>query len=1109
VAAVVILCGPLSACHPRDTSRTACLAAGLRDLSGWRSVEPRLSGGFAWQGCMRALPPGHVVEVAQCPGPHPPLPPVSISAGGCDGAGRRQVLALRTLVLAPERTDEAVEMLESLAAEQPANALVSSDLAAAYQVRAQRADEPSDLLRSLAAARQAVRLSAGGPEARFNLALAEESLQLAGVAVPPGEDDLGDQRSGWAAEARARWQRLRSAAERGAVSRSPVDRQRLAEAVATSNRSAVAELVQGYPDAATRYVEEEVLPDWARSRGQPAVRLLALAGMLAGELARRTGDGYLAGVVDVIARESNLHPETARLRTLRLGHLAFGRARGAERAHRWTLAADAYRQAATRLAMAGSPLLAETELGLTMALFQRPKEVPLSRLLARLEPLAEAAGKHHDRHLLGRVLGNRALCLFYQGRALDALASYNRALEQFEGIGDAENSANVHARKAGILKVLGESELSWRQAFQALTHLPRVVELQSRHYLLGTAAASALALGHPEIALAYQNRAIFLIEKQLGVTPRQQAEKIDGLRVNLAISLRERAALVLDLGHPEPARRDLERAAGLAEVPSDAYTRHALQARVREVEGKALAASDPAAAIERFLQARRLSSRAEFNTFQAALSFELARAYRRLGFADRAEGSLKLGIRQLRQEEGTLLAGRRRGRSEELWAAYFSRFQEAYKLLIRLLVDDGRTDEAFAYAEKARAFEPLNLVLQLPFAPAAFRRLAAGGEPLRIEEVRRRLPRDTFLVEYGVLEDRLLIWVVWRGGSVLLQRPVGRAQLERWTADLLASAHRRDDPAFERALAAPFADLVAAPLARIEAASSRPGRAARAARLVFIPDGALAGLPLGALHARGSRRYLVEDHPVAFAPSATLYVFALLRDRQLAPGRPPSALLVGDPAFDTGSDLTQGLGRLPGAAGEVEAIRRDYPGAVVLTGRSATVSRFLAGAEGSAVVHFAGHAIANPRSPFRSLLLLAPGEGRSGALSAEELLSELQLERTRLFVLSACSSAGGHPIGPAGIAALVRPLIAAGVPAVLGSLWEIGEGPTEELLVEFHRHYAAGEDAASALRSAQLHLIGARGAGLRTALAWAPFQVIGHASSPFLNTDPNPRRDPP
>jgi CHAT domain-containing protein len=83
------------------------------------------------------------------------------------------------------------------------------------------------------------------------------------------------------------------------------------------------------------------------------------------------------------------------------------------------------------------------------------------------------------------------------------------------------------------------------------------------------------------------------------------------------------------------------------------------------------------------------------------------------------------------------------------------------------------------------------------------------------------------------------------------------------------------------------------------------------------------------------------------------------------------------------------------------------------------------------------------------------------------------------------------------VAPLVRPLITAGVPAVIGSSWDVGDDTAAHLLVSFHRHYRNGNDAAVALQSAQVEMLGDKNPLHHSVLAWAAFQVIGHASSPF------------
>lgn len=1082
----------LTACGSPPASQSACLDEGLKDLARWRWVEPRLSAGFAWQPCEKA-----------CPSPHLSLFPVSMPSESCDALGRRHVAALRTLILRPDRTDEAVEMLESLTADAPADARILNDAAAAYLVRAQRMDRPSDLLKALETSLRAFEQS-GAAESLFNLALAQETLRLADPAARSWDEYLSKEAAGgWADEARERRRRLRSEAALSAATRWPLNRRRLSLAVQAQDRKAVGQLVAPFPAAAQRYLEEEVLPEWAqRGDGQASHRALATARAVAEELAASTGDRYLAEAVGAILDASGRDP--ARLQALREAHAAFGKARLAERAHRWAQEEELYRQARQSFAAADSPLRAGADLGVAIALFQQPGKASLSQVLALLDPIEKEARQRGYHHLLGRALWIRALCFTFTNRPLQALHVYSEALASFARTADRENLANVRVRRAGILRELGENELAWREIFQALPDLPRMVELQSEHHLLGEAAASALALGHPRAALLFQDRAVRLFEDELK-SPAGPVEKVQGLRINLAVSLRERVAIRLHAGQMGLARQDLEQAVRLAQMPSDESIQLALRAGLREAEARTLSASDPHAAIQAFQEAVSLSPSGEFPSFRAHALFELSRAYRRLGRRAEVERYLVLGIQELEAEERALLARRKRGEGEALWSAYFSRFQEAYKLLIRVLVEERRPAEAFSYAERARAFEPLSLVLQLPFAPSAFRRLAGSGEPLRLEQIQAGLPQGTFLIEYCVLEDRTLIWIVWRDGLELVERPAGRRLLERWAAEIRTKARHRDVEGFDAALSQPFHDLVAAPLAQIRKAHPSAG----GERLVFIPDGAVHGLPLAALRDPGTGRYLIEGHPVSIAPSASLYVYSLLRDRELPRQEASAALLVGDPAFDTSSDLARDLTRLERAAAEVETIRPYYPNAVVLTGREATPDRFLSLSANSTVVHFAGHAVANPRSPFRSLLLFSPSADHAGALSAEEMLSALRLRKTRLFVLSACSSAGGHPIGPEGLAALVRPLLASGVPSVVGSLWNVGDDTTQELLVEFHRQYTAGEDAASALRRAQLSLLHREVPGLRSALAWAPFQVIGHASSPFSSNRRNQRREMP
>ena len=300
--------------------------------------------------------------------------------------------------------------------------------------------------------------------------------------------------------------------------------------------------------------------------------------------------------------------------------------------------------------------------------------------------------------------------------------------------------------------------------------------------------------------------------------------------------------------------------------------------------------------------------------------------------------------------------------------------------------------------------------------------------------------------------------------------------------DALAAVAGGQELPLTRVTRAAYSELFSEPLKRAGPSKTR---------IVIVADEPMQGFPFNALGT--PRGYLIERASITMAGSTSLYLYALARDRQLSGDRSPSALLIGDPAFDSS---TAGITwRLPFAKQEVGELSSLYEKAEVLTDADATVWRFLSAAKTAAIIHFGGHALSNPQDPWQSRLLFAPGpQGEPGELSAQRLMQELpKLEHTRLVVLGACSTAGGSSVGPQGLAPLVRPLIAANVPAVVGTLWDVKDASAKDLLVSLHCHYRHGDDVAVALRKAQLERLRKHD----HANKWAAFQVAGYAASPY------------
>jgi CHAT domain-containing protein/tetratricopeptide (TPR) repeat protein len=1073
------------------TCATFCTQEDTRSPSVWgRNVEPRLTTTQRWEPCdAKTIGSGKVVETTRCgTGEHIP------SYGACDQISPTSTHkhVLNVLAFEPRCTDEAIAALERFARVDPK---AMSDVAAAYYIRAQRLDAPSDLLRAMDATDQAVAADRALPAARFNRALILEALGLRDHAIAAWDEFIRVAEPGWDVEARQHRSRLVQTVDDSTRWRS--HRDVLPAALASRDRDRVARLIAPFPSAAQRYFEEELLPQWADS---PTADQLERVSVFAIALsARLGGDPFATDVVNAIARAS---PD--QLTLLRKGHATFRTARRDEQLMQSGQASDAYRRAADWFRQAGSPFRLRAELGYAASISFQADGRP--RALALLMSIGDEAATQRYRSLASRIEWMRATAMD-QNSYFEAQAAYDRTIASYTRLRDFDGLVAAYSRRAGVLRILGHADFAWRDTFYASRHAHRLVDVKDRHALLLEAAAAALALGHARTSLLFHNAGIAMLESEFGKTLPEDVHYLKRTTQQLGIAFAHRAPVELQLGRVDRALADWrESARRIRDVNNpDPDTKRIQKSRADEVLGQALSNADPefaAAAFSRALAGIPSSA----STWRVTLLTQRAEAYLRAGRGDDAETDLREAVAILAREEQSILAKRQIGEGEGLWSPYFKRFQNTHRLLIRRLIEKGDEALAFAYAEHARAVEPLDLLLKLGYAPehlAAPRPLNEEAARVSLARIQASLPYGTFLIEYYVLEDRTYVWILSasRFERRTLMR-VGRAETNRWSGDLQKAVRRLDANAIDALLVAAYEQLAAIPLSVI--AEMPDG--VRPERLVFIPDGAIHGLPLVALRNAKTGQYLIERGPIEIAGSAALYALSIGRDRAMRPAQNPSVLAIGNPSFNSSMLFGRGMKRLPHAEDEATEIHRFYsPDADILLAEQATAPAFFLRAADHEIVHIAAHAIVNEQAPSRSMLLFAPSPGHAGAIDAEELLRGLKLHRTRLVILSTCSSAGGLSVGPEGVAPLVRPLLAAGVPAVIGSLWEVDDATTEELMVSFHRHYSTGSDAAVAMRKAQLGLLDktSKDTGLRSVLAWAPFQVIGHASSPFAPRAPS------
>jgi CHAT domain-containing protein len=119
--------------------------------------------------------------------------------------------------------------------------------------------------------------------------------------------------------------------------------------------------------------------------------------------------------------------------------------------------------------------------------------------------------------------------------------------------------------------------------------------------------------------------------------------------------------------------------------------------------------------------------------------------------------------------------------------------------------------------------------------------------------------------------------------------------------------------------------------------------------------------------------------------------------------------------------------------------------------------------------------------------VLAQRPGEDGLLETREIFN-LKLSAD-LAVLSACQTGMGKEVTGEGLVGLTRAFFYAGVPSLVVSLWNVVDGSTPGLMLDFYRNQDRLHNKAKALQAAKLTMI-ARGTFAHPSY-WAPFILLG------------------
>jgi len=759
--------------------------------------------------------------------------------------------------------------------------------------------------------------------------------------------------------------------------------------------------------------------------------------------------------------------------------------------------------------------------------------------------------------------------LLGQGNYREAADYYNHALKLWEAQGSKEDIAKA-SNNLGIAYVrLGNQRLALEQYNKSM-EISQALGLQ-----LGVAFNTNnlgnlyVIQGDYELALSYYEQSLKIKEKV--------ANKRD-----IAITLMNIGMMYHQMGKDALARERMEKALNLVEAVGDkdgtaivlqnygyilrdqgnytgALERYQASLSLGQALGNKARVAGTLFEMARTYYAQRDYTRSlEFGQRAAEITRRIgatpnlaqtlnitARALAELGKAEEARSTLAEAIDAIEELRGQV-AG-----AEEEQLDFLAARIEPYQNMVQLLLSQNKAEEAFSFAEKAKARVLLDVMrsgrIRVDKAMTAqeneqerrlVNQLTSLNARLSAEKL-KPTPDSTNLAQLGaelqkarldyrgfqsllyaahpelqaersdakpaslaetasLLPDArtaLLEFVVAEDKAYLFVMVkgvgAGAPQLNSYTLPVGAKELTRRVTDFREQLATRNPDYGESALA-LYRLLLRPAQAALVGKttIVIVPDGPLWELPFQALQPSAGH-HLLENAAISYAPSLTVLLEMARRHRD-SRSAAPRLLALGNPALKQAEDL-------PSAQREVAALARLYGAqrSRVYSGGAANKQIFKAEAGKYDVLHLATHGIFDDRSPMYSHLMLSErgnNSGEDGLLEAWEVIN-LEL-KADLVVLSACETARGKTSSGEGLIGMAWAFFVAGSPSMVASQWKVDSESTTDLMLDFHRTLRSraglqGHSAPKARALQQAALSVMKRPEYRHPFYWAGFVLIG------------------
>lgn len=909
--------------------------------------------------------------------------------------------------------DRSISYLEMATRMNPNAVGALVDLSGAELIRANGDETTTALLRSLEASSRALQSGRPSAPALYNRALALEELGLDAEADRAWASYLSiDRTSPFAADARRR--RTEIAAREQATLHASDD----------AGASSLTTLAITSPADAYAVAWEQLLPNWGRAilggdsvgAAKAGDRLRAIGSRLA---EMRRGESVALAMRSI--QDASRSP--ASLRRLASAHVEFGAAQDSARRNRYVVADSLFRQIAAD--QPPSPvLLARARIAHANALVALNQG---DRALALSQQLERELSTRTDPIAAGRARWIQAVVLLRQSRVDSGLAPLRRARSVFENAGDTEDAAGAVGFEGEALIQSGDLRAGLNAVRSCLLALRSHPTSLWRHNTLIVLSRAAARGGWPLAARAIEDEDLIVSSS--------------GTRaVSVAEARLARARAFWTSGQPDSAAASLGEAEQLMRAIGDS----ALQARLGEdvrlthaAGGGGLSPMRRRAMLDsviRYFEPLRFPGKL-IPAYIARAQSELAMNLETAAEHDLAAAA-DLYARQ--RDEVTRAAAR---------AAVMAQARDVYAQLVRLRIHANRPMGALVAMEESRRF-------------------VGGLKPVDSADV---ASIDQNAIEWGLVGDSLLTWVISHGRVTFSERAIRRTELraliERATAAL--ELHLGDRAA-QRELGSLY-DLLIGPAhkAGMFEDDARP--------LVLVPDEELAAIPFAALWDAHRREYLVQERTIVISPWLSASV-PHSNAHDVTDRGSTHQVFVGVAAPRVGS-----LSQLGMVDTETWSAARLFPAPRVLVDSSAAAPELLEELSTADLFHFAGHAVFDDAEPDRSYLALGDYKLFASMIAAQSW------PNLRLAVLSACETSRSGGGDARGFLGLADSFIAAGARAVIGTLWSVDDAETRALMSVFYPAYRRTADPAGALRESQLQALRT---GRVSPATWAAFRVV-------------------